>query len=199
MSFQRRALTKGQSFQCTTPIAAVFVHDGSVDSKGQPFETGVLTQAEQITAKDPATILIFSVSDKPTLPDAKLVHVSLPFLLRLDEVVFPPGAVAYRHVHPGPGFRHLRRGQLNLEADDHTFVAHPESTWFEPAHAPVRATASMSEPETAFVRSMLLPPDYAGLPTISILDPEDAARPKKQTTHRYVDHLVAHWPQVDAG
>lgn len=121
-----------------------------------------------------------------------------PWLLRLDEVSFPPGAVAWRHVHPGPGFRVLRRGALRLEADGHGFEAAPGTAWFEPAGSPVRATASPDHPETRFVRFMVLPPSFRGRPTIRILDPAEAALPKRQSTLRHIDEIVAQAPQ-DAG
>ena len=34
------------------------------------------------------------------------------WLLRCDRVDFPPGGVAYRHTHPGPGIRYLLFGSI---------------------------------------------------------------------------------------
>lgn len=112
-------------------------------------------------------------------------------LLRLDQVSFPPGAVAWRHVHPGPGIRHLIKGRLHLQADDHERQTQAGDSWFEAANSPVRATAGSDEAETAFVRFMALPVAYQGKPTIQILDDADAARPRLQSTQRYIDQIVA--------
>ena len=38
------------------------------------------------------------------------------WILRCDRVDFPPGGVAYRHVHPGPGIRRLLFGELTIES-----------------------------------------------------------------------------------
>jgi quercetin dioxygenase-like cupin family protein len=115
-----------------------------------------------------------------------------PVLLRLDQVSFPPGAVAYRHVHAGPGIRYLDRGALHLQADDHAFDAALGDSWFEDANSPVRATAAV---ESRFLRFMALPVEYAGKPSIKILSAEDAALPRRQTTHRFLERIV----QLDAG
>ena len=39
------------------------------------------------------------------------------WVVRCDRVDFPPGGVAYRHVHPGPGIRRLLRGELTIDRD----------------------------------------------------------------------------------
>lgn len=117
------------------------------------------------------------------------------FLMRLDQVTFPPGAVAYRHVHSGAGIRYLDQGHLTLQSDDHSFEALVGESWFEPANTPVRATASLNVAQSRFKRFMVLPLDFAGKPTINILDPQDVKRPKKQTTHRFFEQVV----HLDAG
>lgn len=179
---------------------ALRVDDTALDTGGGTYVGGdaILTN----TSDAPATALVFVLSDTPAT-DATLAHevfdVTFPCLLRLDEVAFPPGVQAYRHVHAGSGFRHLRWGELRLDADDHSFIATPGHTWFEPADTPVQATASTSDPETRFVRCMIVPVAYEGKPTIQILDPADADRPKRQVTHRHVDQWLDGLPQVDAG
>ena len=101
------------------------------------------------------------------------------WIVRCDRVDFPPGGVAYRHVHPGPGIRRLLHGALTIDSDgsEQTFGA--GDAWFEGAEQPVLATASPRE-ETAFVRVLLLPGEWAGKRTIRYLDPADEARPKLQ-------------------
>jgi len=104
---------------------------------------------------------------------------SLSWVLRCDRVDFPPGAVAYRHVHPGPGIRRLLTGRLTIEADDGARTYGPGGAWFEGAGHAVVATASPDE-ATAFVRVMLLPAEWAGKRTVRYLDPADEAKPKLQ-------------------
>ena len=41
---------------------------------------------------------------------------SVEWLLRCDRVDFPPGGVAYRHTHPGPGIRYLLFGRIRIES-----------------------------------------------------------------------------------
>ncbi|CTQ51803.1 hypothetical protein LP7551_00316 [Roseibium album] len=119
-----------------------------------------------------------------------VVPSSSRLLLRLDKVSFPAGATAWRHVHPGPGFRHLIKGCLRLEADDHTREVLTGDSWFEAANSPVRATASENYTETAFIRFLLLPLEYAGKRTIHILSDEDRNRERRQTTTTYFDEPV---------
>jgi quercetin dioxygenase-like cupin family protein len=109
------------------------------------------------------------------------VELAVPdgWIVRCDRVDFPPGGVAYRHVHPGPGIRRLLLGALTIDADGAEETYRPGDAWFEDAEHPVLATASPRE-ETAFVRVLLLPGEWAGKRTIRYLDPADEARPKLQ-------------------
>lgn len=101
------------------------------------------------------------------------------WLARCDRVDFPPGGVAFRHVHPGPGLRRLLFGELTIESADGTRTHGAGEAWFEGADYPVLATASATEP-TAFVRVLLLPAEWAGKRTIRYLDPADEEKPKVQ-------------------
>jgi len=101
------------------------------------------------------------------------------WLLRCDRVDFPPGGVAYRHVHPGPGIRRLLHGELTIARDGATHTYRAGESWFEDADDPVVATASATE-ETAFVRVLLLPREWAGTRTIRYLDPVDEKKPRLQ-------------------
>jgi hypothetical protein len=105
---------------------------------------------------------------------------SRDWVVRCDRVDFPPGGIAYRHVHPGPGIRVLLHGELTIDRGDgepHAYAA--REAWFEAANDPVLATASASE-ETSFVRVLLLPSEWAGKRTIRYLDPADEDRPRLQ-------------------
>lgn len=101
------------------------------------------------------------------------------WIVRCDRVDFPPGGIAYRHVHPGPGIRRLLFGELTIDAPDGTRTYHVGESWYEGADHPVLASASMTE-DTAFVRVMLLPAEWEGKRTIRYLDPADEERPKLQ-------------------
>jgi quercetin dioxygenase-like cupin family protein len=101
------------------------------------------------------------------------------WLVRCDRVDFAPGGVAYRHVHPGPGIRRLLFGELTIESGGETHTFRKQGAWLEAAEQPVLATASATE-ETAFVRVLLLPAEWAGRRTIRYLDPADEDKPKLQ-------------------
>jgi quercetin dioxygenase-like cupin family protein len=101
------------------------------------------------------------------------------WVVRCDRVDFPPGGVAHRHVHPGPGIRRLLFGELAIDAEEIARSIGPGGAWFEGPDYPVLATASATE-DTAFVRVLLLPREWAGKRTIRYLDPADEAKPKLQ-------------------
>lgn len=108
------------------------------------------------------------------------------WLLRLDRVDFPPGGVAYRHTHPGPGIRILLFGSIRIESGRETHVYGPGEPWFESGPEPVFAAASETEP-SAFVRGMLLPREWAGKRTIRYVDPADDEKPKLQRAEVFVE------------
>ena len=113
------------------------------------------------------------------------------YLMRCDRVDFPPGGVAYRHTHPGPGIRCLLAGTLRIEGPDgaeRTLV--PLDAWFEGAEYPVVATASDAA-ATAFVRVLLLPPEWRGKRTITSLDEADEEKPKLQRATVFLEETVS--------
>ena len=107
------------------------------------------------------------------------VEVGGDWVVRCDRIDFPPGGVAYRHVHPGPGIRRLLHGALTIDAGGASHTHGPGDAWFEGADYPVLATASADE-ETAFVRVLLLPREWAGKRTIRYVDPADEDKPRLQ-------------------
>ena len=112
------------------------------------------------------------------------------WLLRCDRVDFPPGGVAHRHVHPGPGIRRLLHGELTIARDGATHTYRAGESWFEDADDPITATASPRE-ETAFVRVLLLPGEWAGKRTIRYLDPADEEKPRLQRATVLLEEPVA--------
>ena len=111
------------------------------------------------------------------------------WLMRLDRVDFPPGGVAYRHTHPGPGIRCLLFGSIRIESGGETREYGPFEPWFESGPEPVFAAASTTEP-SAFVRAMLLPWEWHGKRTIRYVDPADEEKPKVQRATVFVDQPV---------
>jgi quercetin dioxygenase-like cupin family protein len=111
------------------------------------------------------------------------------WLLRLDRVDFPPGGVAYRHTHPGPGIRCLLFGSIRIESGGETHEYGPLEPWFESGPEPVFAAASTSEP-SAFVRAMLLPQEWQGRRTIRYVDPADEEKPKLQRAQIFLEQPV---------
>ena len=108
------------------------------------------------------------------------------WLLRCDRVDFPPGGVAYRHTHPGPGLRVLLHGRIRIETQGESHEYGPFEWWYETGPDPVFAAASETE-ETAFVRVLVLPAEWAGKRTIAYVDPADVERPKLQRARIYLE------------
>ena len=112
------------------------------------------------------------------------------WIIRCDRIDFPPGGVAYRHTHPGPGIRRLLFGSIRIETQGHAREYGPGEPWFESGPDPVLATASAIEP-SAFVRALLLPAEWEGKRTINYVDPDDEGRPKLQRPTVFFDRPVA--------
>ena len=111
------------------------------------------------------------------------------YLVRCDRVNFPPGGVAYTHVHRGPGIRRLLEGSLRVEVNGAGHDIVPGEAWFEAGPDPVLATASKSVP-SAFARVMILPREMLGKPSVRYIRPEDADKPKLQTYRVFVDDPI---------
>jgi quercetin dioxygenase-like cupin family protein len=108
------------------------------------------------------------------------------WLLRCDRVDFPPGGVAHTHTHPGPGLRVLLKGRLRVETQGAAREYAPFEWWYETGPDPVYAVASRTE-ETAFVRVLVLPREWAGKRTIQYVDPADEDKPKLQHARVYFE------------
>jgi quercetin dioxygenase-like cupin family protein len=109
------------------------------------------------------------------------------WLIRCDRVDFPPGGVAYRHTHPGPGIRVLLKGLIRIDSAGESHEYGPLESWYETGPEPVYAAASADE-ETAFVRVMLVPRELEGRRTIRYVDPADDEKPKLQRARIYLEH-----------
>lgn len=111
------------------------------------------------------------------------------YLVRCDRVNFPPGGIAWTHVHRGPGIRRLLFGTLRVEVDGKAHDIASGGAWFEAGPEPVLATASKTEP-SAFARVMLLPREMKGKPSVRYTRPEDADKPRLQTYRVFVDDYI---------
>jgi quercetin dioxygenase-like cupin family protein len=111
------------------------------------------------------------------------------YLVRCDRVSFPPGGIAYTHVHRGPGIRRLLEGALRVEVNGAAHDIAPGEAWFEAGPDPVLATASKTVP-SAFARVMILPREMLGRPSVRYIRPEDADKPKLQTYRVFVDEPI---------
>jgi len=108
------------------------------------------------------------------------------WLVRCDRVDFPPGGIAYTHTHPGPGLRVLLKGRIRIDTQGTSHEYGPFEWWYETGPDPVYAAASADE-ETAFVRVLVLPREWAGKRTIRYVDPADENRPKLQRASVYFE------------
>ena len=68
------------------------------------------------------------------------------------------------------GIRRILFGELTIDSPDGVETYREGEWWHEGAEHPVLATASATE-ETAFVRVIVLPAEWAGKRTIRYLDP----------------------------
>ena len=130
-----------------------------------------------------------TAASAPTL--AHTVELGDPggYLMRCDRVDFPPGGIAYTHVHRGPGIRCLLAGTIRVEVNGKGQDIAPGEAWFEAGPDPVLALASKSEP-TAFARVMILPRELRGKSSIRYVKAEDADKPKLQTYRIFCDEPI---------
>jgi hypothetical protein len=130
----------------------------------------------------------YGVADALFSADVEL-DPAVEWLMRCDRVDFPPGGIAYRHTHPGPGIRYLLHGTLRVESGGTARDYGPGQPWFESGPEPVLATAA-ADAETAFVRVLLLPAQWAGKRTIRYVDPADEERPKLQRATVFLEQRI---------
>jgi quercetin dioxygenase-like cupin family protein len=140
--------------------------------------------------------LVWQLDDTPEEAEGALVSRRIqidPFaewVLRCDRIDFPLGGVAYRHTHPGPGIRYLLHGEIDIHTEGRSVSYGPGGAWFEAGPDPVLAEASQHQ-QTAFVRVLILPAEWAGKRTIRYVDPADEDRPKLQKPTVYLEHRLA--------
>ena len=111
-------------------------------------------------------------------------------LLRGDSVAFPPGGVAYRHRHQGPGIRCLIEGGIRIDTHGRSASYGPGGAWFESGPEPVFAQAALDRP-SRFIRVMILPQTLLGKSSIQYVDEADKAKPKTQSYKVFADMPIA--------
>lgn len=126
---------------------------------------------------------------RSALRAALTLDPGIAHLMRCDRVDFPPGGIAYTHVHRGGGIRCLLEGEIRIKVSGAEQLVHPDEAWFEAGPDPVLALASEREP-TAFARVMILPAELRGKSSIRYVLPEDADKPKRQTYQLFVDDPI---------
>jgi hypothetical protein len=178
-------------------ILAFYVHrDGVVTAGGTRVVYDVeRNEAHFGAARVDRLALRWELTVAEAEPGARLtadieLDAAHPWLVRCDRIDFPPGGVAYRHTHPGPGIRCLLFGAIRIESGGEIHEYGPLEPWFESGPEPVLAVASEAEP-TAFVRVMLLPQEWEGRRTIRYVDPADEAKPKLQRPTVFFDRPLA--------
>ncbi len=191
-----RTLDPGERFRFAPAHHGIWLRSGQLALADRTILAGdgLYTFGATATADTEVDLLHFAVLPRVSA-GAETALLAEPFgwddgaaVLRLDQVSFPPGACAYRHTHPGPGIRCLTEGALEIRSDHHTETKSPMDAWYEGAESPVQATAGPVS--TAFVRAMVLPPAYFGQPTLRLLDPADANKPRLQTNRRFFDQRI---------
>lgn len=179
---------------------AIYVLSGEIEISGNRYSAGdgCFVHSQAVATGVDAELYHFCVSPtakentQPGLqPILRATTTQTPgdAILRLDQVVFPPKARAYRHIHPGPGIRCLLAGELEIKSDHDTTTLQSGAAWYEDANSPVQATAG-NMPETSFIRALILPAAFEGKPTIKLLNPDDEALPRLQTNKRHFDHRI---------
>jgi quercetin dioxygenase-like cupin family protein len=185
------------------PARAVYVADGrvrleagtaaaSLGAGSTWFAKGPLA----LLAPEPAVLVRWELvpPDPPPVGEHAATMLTEPvrldperrYLLRADRVDFPPGGIAYRHTHQGPGIRCLIQGGLRVESGGRTIEVEPLGLWFESGPEPVLATASKVA-ATTFVRVMILSLELKGQSSIRYVDPADRDKPKPQRYQVFLD------------
>ncbi len=194
LSVTRRALAGGESIKLGPGHHAIYVVAGDGRLAGDALRDGAYGMAGDVVsaAGHGAEFVLFRLADD-ALEDALLtmpITSTGEVVFRLDQISFPPGAIAYTHVHAGPGIRYLLQGSLEVASDHGAPVMGPGEPWVEEANSAVRATAGDTG-ETAFVRASVLPLEYLGKPSIRYTDPAEDDLPRLQTNTRFFDQVIS--------
>jgi hypothetical protein len=117
------------------------------------------------------------------------LDTAFDWLMRIDRVGFPPGGIAFTHVHQGPGIRCVLKGEISIQAEGKTDVHKVGEPWLERGHFPVLAPTTEAS-ETEFIRCLILPRQCKGRSSIRYVLPEDADKPKRQRYHVFGERFI---------
>lgn len=110
------------------------------------------------------------------------------WLFRLDRILPPPGRIADRHQHPGPGIRCLLEGTFNVQQNAESMRQRvPGDPWWETGEDTVVAWGSLTM-HAKFLRGMVLPTEWEGKVTGTWLSGDHTA--PRGNWHLYVDRIV---------
>lgn len=111
------------------------------------------------------------------------------WLLRCDTVTFPPGGVAWTHLHQGPGIRVARYGRITIDTEGaaHNYTA--GQAWAEYGVLPVLAPTTPDE-ETSFTRCFVLPAQVKGASSLRFVNAEDRAKGNTQSYRVLAEYLI---------
>jgi quercetin dioxygenase-like cupin family protein len=126
---------------------------------------------------------------KALLSHAVVLDDESDWIVRCDRIDFPPGGIAYTHMHPGPGIRYLLEGTIRIDSEGRQTDYAAGEAWFEMGPQPVHATAAADRP-SAFVRVLVLPAEWQGKRTIRYVDPADEEKPKLQKPTVFFDRAI---------
>lgn len=112
------------------------------------------------------------------------------WLLRCDQVTFPPGTVAPLHMHQGPGIRWVACGEIDAIGPGGVPKLHlPGDSFIENGiDEPVSARMHKEE-DTSFLRGLILPRAVKSRSSTRFVNREDWDRPKRQVYHVHAERF----------
>jgi hypothetical protein len=187
----------------------IFVVHGSATIGGQALKAGEAWQGEGETAVEPGPEGVSCWRWELARGDAGSTVASAPgmathekltafletipkgeLLMRGDSVAFPPGGVAYTHVHQGPGIRCMIEGGIRIDTRGHSSSYGPGGAWYEAGPDPVFAQAALDKP-SRFIRVMILPRAWLGKSSVQYVKDKDKDKPKTQSYKVFADAPIA--------
>lgn len=163
---------------------------GSAELTVKPGAAGARLWRWEVLADPPASDgLLPGGASRLLLASGLELDPAEGWLMRCDRVDFPLGAIAYTHVHRGPGTRCCAKGEIRVESMGQSHTMRAGEPWFERGPDPVIAYTSEQE-ETAFVRGFVLPRELKGVSSIRYVKPEDQDKPKRQRYRVYGEEFI---------
>jgi hypothetical protein len=143
----------------------------------------------ELSPSEPEILDGGGIQSELTLEAQPHIERDIQYLMRCDRVDFPPGGVAYTHVHQGPGIRCLQSGRIRIDTQGRSFWVEPGGAWFETGSDPVFA-ATWPDGPSHFIRVMILPRAIQGKSSIRYVKAEDQDKPRTQTYRVFVDEFI---------